>query len=571
MATQVLTTLKFLECSNSKSGHSRPYIWSALLFFDVHGVGIARPGPEAVQVVLKEDMRPGDTADIPTSVGILSAQIDGGFAGMALVVLLFQKEETRVHSMRDGFEAFFSELVPAVTANLGDLISRDDATRNAAIERIKARVQAKIEKAIYDHLDTGDKLFRTLDSLIGSGFQFLDLRSQFFNVGISAAPGEYTVRGVLDTGSWAARPVVSWAPNRLDIFGLGVDNDMFHNWWDRGPRWGGWERLGGTFNSPPAAVSWAPNRLDIFGLGVDNDMFHKWWDGTNWGPSRTDWEWLGGTFNSPPAAVSWAPNRLDIFGVGVDNTMFHKWWDPTWTAPDGSHWGPSQTDWQPLALGGDTVIFNSPPAAVSWGPNRLDIFGVGVGGIDSRQITMFHTWWDGTNWGPPNSNTLWEWLGGTFNSPPAAVSWGPNRLDIFGVGVGGIDSRQITMFHKWWDGTNWGPSRTDWEWLGGTFNSPPAAVSWGPNRLDIFGVGVDNTMFHKWWDGTNWGPSRTDWVSLGDTQFISPPAAVSWAPNRLDIFGLDVDNVVRHNWSGDGTNWGGWEPLGDNINRLNRL
>jgi Repeat of unknown function (DUF346) len=403
MATQVLTTLKFLECSNSKSGHSRPYIWSALLFSDVQGVvGIARPGPEAVQVVLKEDMRPGDTADIPTSVGILSAQIDGGFAGMALVVLLFQKEETRLHSMRDGFEAFFSELVPAVTANLGDLISRDDATRNAAIERITARVQAKIEKAIHDHLDTGDKLLRTLDSLIGSNFQFLDLRSQFFNVGISAAPGEYTVRGVLDTGSWAARPVVSWAPNRLDIFGL----------------------------------------------GVDNDMFHKWWDGTNWGPSRTDWERLGGTFNSPPAAVSWGPNRLDIFGLGVDNTMFHKWWD----------------------------------------------------------------------------------------------------------------------------GTNWGPSRTDWEWLGGTqFISPPAAVSWAPNRLDIFGVGVDNTMFHKWWDGTNWGPSRTDWVSLGDTQFISPPAAVSWAPNRLDIFGLDVDNVVRHNWSGDGTNWGGWEPLGDNNNRLNRL
>ena len=46
---------------------------------------------------------------------------------------------------------------------------------------------------------------------------------------------------------------------------------------------------------------------------------------------------------------------------------------------------------------------------------------------------------------------------------------------------------------------------------------------------------------------------------------------MSWGPNRLDIFGLDLDNVVRHNWSWDGTNWGGWEPLGDNINRLNRL
>jgi hypothetical protein len=30
------------------------------------------------------------------------------------------------------------------------------------------------------------------------------------------------------------------------------------------------------------------------------------------------------------------------------------------------------------------------------------------------------------------------------------------------------------MYHKWWDGSNWGPS--GWEPLGGVFTSPPAAV-----------------------------------------------------------------------------------------------
>jgi len=187
---------------------------------------------------------------------------------------------------------------------------------------------------------------------------------------------------------------------------------------------------------------------------------------------------------------------------------------------------------------------------------------------------MFHKWWDGTHWGP--SQFEWESLGGhpiVFNGPPAAVSWGPNHLDIFAVGVDtSLQNPPITMFHKWWDGTRWGPSQTDWESLGGTFNGPPAAVSWGPNRLDIFGVSGDNIMLHKWWDGRNWRPSLTGWVSLdATTKFISPPAVVSWGPNRLDIFGLGVDNVVRHNWSQDGTNWGGWEPLGDNNNMLNRL
>ena len=89
----------------------------------------------------------------------------------------------------------------------------------------------------------------------------------------------------------------------------------------------------------PAAVSWAPGRLDIFGLGTNNEMFHKWWQGS-WGPSQTGWEPLGGVFNSAPSVAAWAANRLDIFGLGTNNEMFHKWWQGSW--------GPSQTGWEPL-------------------------------------------------------------------------------------------------------------------------------------------------------------------------------------------------------------------------------
>lgn len=35
------------------------------------------------------------------------------------------------------------------------------------------------------------------------------------------------------------------------------------------------------------------NRLDIFSLGTDNQMYHKAWDGSEWLPSSTDWEPLG--------------------------------------------------------------------------------------------------------------------------------------------------------------------------------------------------------------------------------------------------------------------------------------
>lgn len=42
-----------------------------------------------------------------------------------------------------------------------------------------------------------------------------------------------------------------------------------------------------------------------------------------------------------------------------------------------------------------------------------------------------------------------------------------------------------------------------------------AAVSWAPNRLDIFAVGTDRRLFHKAWDGSQWRPSQADWEPLG--------------------------------------------------------
>ncbi|MBU2666629.1 matrixin family metalloprotease [Actinoplanes bogorensis] len=228
----------------------------------------------------------------------------------------------------------------------------------------------------------------------------------------------------------------------------------------------------------------------------------------------------------PAAVTAWGPNRLDIFGLGTDRGMFHKAWT-------GNAWAPSPDGWE--GLGG---IFTSPPAVTSWGNNRLDIFGLGLGG------GMFHKAWTGSAWTPG-----WEALGGIFTSPPAVTSWGPNRLDIFGLGTDG------GVFHKAWTGNSWTPG---WEALGGIFTSPPAVTSWGPNRLDIFGLGLDGGMYHKAWTGNSW---TNGWESLGGV-FTSPPAVTSWGNNRLDIFGLGLGGGMFHKaWTGN--SWtNGWESLG---------
>jgi hypothetical protein len=70
-------------------------------------------------------------------------------------------------------------------------------------------------------------------------------------------------------------------------------------------------------------------------------------------------------------------------------------------------------------------------------------------------------------------------------------------------------------WHKAWTGSAWAPSQTDWGPLGGSFISAPTMVSWGSNRLDIFGVGGDRAAYHKAWTGSAWAPSQMDWESLG--------------------------------------------------------
>jgi serine/threonine protein kinase len=264
----------------------------------------------------------------------------------------------------------------------------------------------------------------------------------------------------------------------------------------------------------------------------------------------------GITFTLSPATVSWGPDRIDLFGHGSDGAIYHNYWDGSWHSFE--------------SLGGNFVYG---VAASSWGPGRLDVFAIGADGA------IYHDYWDGSwhGWG--------ERLGGAFTSAPAAVSSGPNHIDVFGRGT------DNAIWHTYWDGSWHG-----FDSLGGSFVSAPSVSSWGGGRLDVFAVGTDSGLYHNYWDGnwhswgdrlsvtftsapaaTSWGPGRIDvfaqnsdntiwhaswngtaWSlpeSLGGT-FATAPAATSWAAGRLDVFGIGADNALYHNyWDG---NWHGW-------------
>ena len=90
------------------------------------------------------------------------------------------------------------------------------------------------------------------------------------------------------------------------------------------------------------------------------------------------------------------------------------------------------------------------------------------------------------------------------------VSWGADRIDAFVIGT------DRALWHKSWDGSSWGPSAIDYEYMGGICMSEPEVAAWGPNRLDAFVIGTDRALWHKWWDGSSWGPSVTDYEYMAE-------------------------------------------------------
>ena len=121
-------------------------------------------------------------------------------------------------------------------------------------------------------------------------------------------------------------------------------------------------------------------------------------------------------------------------------------------------------------------------AAVSWGPDRIDLFWVDAAGA------LIHRASSGDAWDAPES------LGGTPASAPAATAWAVDQLQVFAVFPDGA------LWNRFWDGEAWHP----WESLGGELHGTPAASSWGADRIDVWAPGTDGMTWHRWWNGTRW-------------------------------------------------------------------
>jgi hypothetical protein len=265
-----------------------------------------------------------------------------------------------------------------------------------------------------------------------------------------------------------------------------------------------WQNLGGSFTRGPFVQTVGSEAVVLAASADDSLSFAALGEPYEAGAAPT-WASLGLDSSHDPVTASWGPGRIDVFGLGDDRTIRQ-----TWLLRHADGWA-AKGQWIPVA---EEVA--EMPTAVSWGPDRLDLFGRSADG------SVLHKWWDDA----------------------------ADRLDIFTV-----ENTSKTTHKYWHPGTGWLPaSPTQWEDIGGPLTAPPVVVTWGSYQLDLFGQSSEGHLRHFWWGPENgWEPSD-GWEDMRGV-LASAPIAFAWGPDRLGVFAVSVENTLIYKYRDPGIFW----------------
>lgn len=204
-------------------------------------------------------------------------------------------------------------------------------------------------------------------------------------------------------------------------------------------------------------------------------------------------------------------------------------------------------------------------SAVSWAPNRIDVFwvnrrapggGVAIGtGPNPDPAQIWHVVGKPENWGAPMSIRL----------PNAAIDVAASSDRAGGLDVcyrSGND-----LWHLRWapqsglpedsGDSAWGPPDN----LGGTLASGPTAVSVRAGRTDVFYRTPDGMLGRRWFADSRWQGEQKIQASIA-----GKPSVVSLNPTHLDVYYRTPAGRLAHKTSlDDGRNWLAEEDLGGSV------
>ena len=320
-----------------------------------------------------------------------------------------------------------------------------------------------------------------------------------------------------------------------------------------------WSSLGPGLYCP-LAVATGPGRLALFARSADGDLVCRRQESGEWsalvslGVPRA----AGGSSSAIPldwqlSGCAGDGGTVLLFGRSPDGELLHG-------RVGADRTGDFECLGAPAAIAGDVAIplgVAGPPALCAAAGGRVDLFATAYDGQLLHATLRQGTWSGFAPLGLGRAR-----LGGTDHPVPlpaalAACRCGRERMALFVRGAAG------DLVMKWWDGTGW----SDWGSLGSPelpdplypvvnapapLGGPPAACSWGPQRIDVFARGAGGSMLHRHWSGDAWSPFTSLGMPVtGDMEpipFSGGVAACSWGAPRLDVFARALDGNLHHAW-----------------------
>ena len=120
---------------------------------------------------------------------------------------------------------------------------------------------------------------------------------------------------------------------RLELFHIGTNNALYHNWqgtpnglWGAGgPLQGFGQAMAVGLNAGlPGLPGPQDGRLEVFYIGTDNALYHNWQTAPNGTSGWASQAALGG-FAKALAVGENEDGRLEVFYIGTDNALYHNW------------------------------------------------------------------------------------------------------------------------------------------------------------------------------------------------------------------------------------------------------
>jgi hypothetical protein len=320
-----------------------------------------------------------------------------------------------------------------------------------------------------------------------------------------------------------SRPSVATnADSRQEVFVLGGDRALYHNWETApGAAWIGWVPLGGqSLQLPVITANGADGRLYTFVRGGDGAVYYR----RQVIPNGDFEDWTGP--GAPPAPLSGfaaarnADGRLEIVGVGNDGNLYDMWQ----TSPDGTWSG-----WASLEAHG----LSGPVCFGANADGRLEAFAVGGDGL------TYHRWQT-----QPNGQGGWSgWQNLGDPSLPAISDIALARRADGSLVVFMMRSDAALCYRS-----QAGPNNAfdaPVHLAGHDLRWPCTVGRHADGGLDVFAIGGDGIVYHRQQPNVAQPDLWRDWAPISGGQGTRPGMAAGSIGGQLELYAVGADGQLH--------------------------